>query len=118
MTQSSSVVVTLRAGGDYGVTGRGHRDTALALAPQDSVQRVGVSGVGAAEIHALGLFRPWSRFLVGAIDESVVEVACVSSEGRLIPRAGKRARHQWRVAVIEVHGWKSKQSLHGVNHVY
>ena len=61
---------------------------------------------------------PWPFGWIGLIDQPIFTIAPIGSVRGLVARTGEERRHHWRIGVVLIHGRKSEQRLHGVNHVY
>ena len=72
------------------VFGCRHRNIALTIPPEEPVEQGGVDGVGTAEIEVIA-FLPFRR--IHLVDETVVAIAIVSGERRLLTRSEEKRSH-------------------------
>ncbi len=70
------------------------------------------------EIQLRRLLRAGRIRRVGLVDHSVVAIAVIGLERRLIAGPGEQRRHHRSISIIGIHGRKSQQHLHGVNQVH
>src|SRR2546427_11783696 len=97
---------------------RGHGKTPFSITPENAIKKSRIGSIRPGEIHSGRFLRPLTRWGIHLVDETVVVIAPICGEGRLVAWAGEERSHNGSVAVILIHGWQAEQGLDGVHHIY
>src|SRR5439155_23422015 len=93
---------------------RGHGKTSFSITPENAIKKSRIGSVRPGEIHSGRFLRPLTPWGIHLVDETVVAIAPICGEGRLVAWAGEWRSHSGSVAVILIQGWWGARGVGGV----